>query len=122
MTELLTLFPVDVTEPVPGRSRRSDPITSHLASREVTCVIKHGSQRFLMLRAFASAGTDGFTDEQAGQKCHISRVADTRRASELRRANLIVPTGKTAKTSTGCEAMKCRVTRAGLDALLAAKR
>jgi hypothetical protein len=108
---------VDPSAPVPGGIRKTDPPTSHLAATNAVCVIKHGSQRSKLLRAFASAGSDGLTDEQAGTKAYVRRIADTRRCSELRRGGLIEPTGETRELSTGCQGMVCRITGAGLVAL-----
>lgn len=115
-----TLFPTDVREANPGAARRTDNVTSHRAAG--VCVIKRGSQRFLLLRAIAGAGSAGMTDEEAGTKVGIGRVADTRRCSELRKADLIRDTGRTRKLSSGCDGMVTVVTRAGLESLLAAQR
>lgn len=115
-----TLFPTDVREANPGAARRTDNVTSHRAA--AVCVIKRGSQRFLLLRAIAGAGSAGMTDEEAGLKVGIGRVADTRRCSELRKADLIRDTGRTRKLSSGCDGMVTVVTRAGLESLLAAQR
>lgn len=114
--------PVDVAAPMSSAARRTDPSTSHQAAHDPVLAVRRGSQRFLLLRAFAGAGLVGLTDEEAGQRASVRRIADTRRCSELRRGGLIVPTGETRKLSTGCEGMVCICTRAGLDALLGAKR
>lgn len=118
--ELLELFPHDVTEPVAGRVRRTDPATSHAAANDATCAVLHGSQRFKLLRAYADLGS--LTDEQAGIREGIRRVADTRRCSELRRAGLIQPDGTSGETSTGASAMRCVITHAGRKALEAARK
>lgn len=115
-----TLFPTDVREANPGAARRSDNVTSHRAAG--VCVIKRGSQRFLLLRAIAGEGTQGMTDEEAGTKVGIGRVADTRRCSELRKADLIRDTGRTRKLSSGCDGMISVCTKAGYDSLLAAEK
>lgn len=122
-TDAPTLFdhPADPTVPVDGAARHSDPLTSHLAATSDSNRMRWGSQRFLLLRAIAGAGTDGLTDEEAGKTCGIRRVADTRRCSELRKAGLIVVTSETRKTSTDSDAVVCRVTQAGLDALRAVR-
>lgn len=113
-----TLFPPDVTEPVDGRSRHSDPQTSRDAGSNKTFVVKWGGQRAVLLQAYADLGP--ITDEQAGLRGGIRRVADTRRCSELRKAGLIEPTGTTRPTSTGAPAQICRITTQGVRALLAA--
>ena len=103
--------------PVPGGVRRTDPETSHLAAHDPGLAVHHGTQRASLLRAFASAGSDGLTDEQAGQKAYVRRIADTRRCSELRKGGLIAPNGERRKLSTGCLGMVSVITGAGLVAL-----
>lgn len=117
---LQTLFPVDVTASNPGRARRSDPDTSKAAGKNAICIIRWGSQRHTLLKAYADIGPS--TDEQVGLRSGIRRVADTRRCSELRSAGLIEPTGETHPTSTGAMAMKCRITTEGLRTLMATRK
>ena len=124
MTAEQTLFdldvPVDVQAPVTGWARHTDPETSHQAANDATCAIRWGSHRFRLLDVWDRFGA--MTDEEAGHRTRIGRVADTRRASELRSAGLIKPTGNTKKTSTGCEAMVCVITDAGRASLAAARK
>lgn len=118
-TEVLTLWPADVTEPTPGGARHSDPITSKLAANDATCAVIHGSKRFKLLRAYADLGA--LTDEQAAVRIRVTHVQATRRLSELRASSLIVPTGEYGVTEAGLPCMKCRITPGGLRALAAAK-
>lgn len=102
----------------PGLARTSDPVTSHQAA--ALYPIHRGSDRYRLLAAYAELGPS--TDEQVGIHEGIRRVADTRRASELRRSGLIEPTGAKRPTATGAKAMVCRITPAGREALAAARK
>jgi hypothetical protein len=104
----------------PGGFRRSDPETSQAAANNPKFKIRWGSQRWYLLQAYASAEfyrhemNPPLTDEEAGEQAGVSRVADTRRCSELRRMGLIERVG-IGYTSNGSPAMTCRITDEGMD-------
>lgn len=117
MTIALSLFDLPVDTPAHGGARKADPPTSVAAAKDPTSMVRWGSQRHKLLCTFAVKGDAGLTDEEAGIRCGIARVADTRRCSELRKAGLIVNTGQTRTTQTGAPAMVCRITDLGRKVL-----
>lgn len=127
MTAQASLFDAPIVDPTPVAAvRHSDPATSHQAARANRA--GRQSQRMRLLRAYLLAADDpgprvrGFggvlTDEQAGHLAGINRVADTRRASELRQHGWIAPTGETRLTVTNSPAMLCGITDAGREVLV----
>lgn len=96
-------------------SRGSDPQTSKKAGKRV--VERAPSQGQLLLKAYALAGTDGLTAEQAGE---LSGLAERRsccywkRCGELLKAGLVEDTGLTRVSSAGEQQRVCRITDEGL--------
>jgi hypothetical protein len=94
-------------------ARRHDPTTSHMAAANV--VIRQGSHKALLLGAYAGAGGNGLTDEEAGVRTGLfeARAAYWRRCSDLREMNLIEATGETRRSRANEMQMVCRITDAG---------
>ena len=57
----------------------------------------------------------GLTDEEAAQLAVVHH--GWKRCADLRRLGFIEPTGDTRPTVAGVQAMVCRITAAGLEAL-----
>jgi len=93
----------------PGPSHHDDPETSKAAGRLVV-----GSTRLAILRAFIGAD---LTDDEAGERAHVTNYSQRRRCSELRSWGLIEPTGLTRPTNGGSRGMVSRITEAGRQAL-----
>lgn len=99
-------------------ARHTDPGTSHQAAESVA--VRAGSQRHMLLLAYAKAGDYGLTNDEAGV---VTRLADRtgccywKRCGELRDAGYVTDTGRT-RTSRAGEAQGVRaITPAGLAAL-----
>ena len=87
--------------------RATDPDTSRNA------VPRRGSQAMTILALYDNIG--GLTDEQAVEISGL--VGGWKRCSDLRRLGFITDTGERRKTLGGCQAMVCRITPAGIEAL-----
>ena len=87
--------------------RATDPDTSRNA------VPRRGSQAMTILALYGNIG--GLTDEQAVEISGL--VGGWKRCSDLRRLGFITDTGERRKTLGGCQAMVCRITPAGIEAL-----
>ena len=87
--------------------RATDPDTSRNA------VPRRGSQAMTILALYDNIG--GLTDEQAVEISGL--VGGWKRCSDLRRLGFITDTGDRRKTLGGCQAMVCRITPAGIEAL-----
>ena len=86
--------------------RATDPDTSRNA------VPRRGSQAMTILALFEYSD---LTDEQAVEITGL--VGGWKRCSDLRRLGYITDTGERRKTLGGCQAMVCRITPAGIEAL-----
>ncbi len=87
--------------------RATDPDTSR------NTVPRRGSQAMTILALYDNIG--GLTDEQAVEISEL--VGGWKRCSDLRRLGFITDTGDRRKTLGGCQAMVCRITPAGIEAL-----
>ena len=87
--------------------RATDPDTSRQGAP------RRGSQAMTILALYDNIG--GLTDEQAVEISGLT--GGWKRCSDLRRLGFISDTGERRKTLGGCQAMVCRITVAGLDAL-----
>lgn len=93
--------------------RSTDPATSAEGARHIRP--KAGSQAMRLLVVYAAAPIYGLTDEQAATAAEIHH--GWKRCADLRRLGFIEPTGETRPTVAGVQAMVCRITAAGLEAL-----
>jgi hypothetical protein len=99
--------------------RSTDPPTSRIAAFSQSRRQTHLAR---ILAAYASG--EHLTDVDASDRTGIERVETTRRASELRNAELIEPVRRddgslvTAMLPTGRPGMLCRITASGLAALV----
>lgn len=84
-----------------AQARRTDPETSKAAARSVD----GSAMREALAEAYRAAGADGLTDEEAGIRTGLEGA--WKRCSELRRDNLIAPTGRTRIGSSGRAARVC---------------
>ena len=91
--------------------RVTDPETSREAANKVQP--RRGSQAMQILALYDNIG--GLTDEQAVEISGL--VGGWKRCSDLRRLGFITDTGDRRKTLGGCQAMVCRITPAGIEAL-----
>jgi len=103
---------------LPPAARSTDPATSHAGARSMR--IRAGSQRAVLLAAYADAGDYGLTNDGAGV---VTGLADRpgccywKRCGELLAAGYIRATDET-RTSRALESQRvCVITRAGLEAL-----
>lgn len=111
-----------MTQQTVGRTipaKATDPATSHTAANGGA--IRKGTQRHLLLKAWAAYGAEGLTDEEAMILADgVSPMSEyAKRSSELRDAGLIIPTGETRPGSSGTERMVSRITELGLATLAA---
>lgn len=94
--------------------RRTDPDTSREAA--LSAAPRAGSQKAMLLRAFALAGGIGLTDEEAAS---VTRLDANRaccwwkRCSELRAAGFIADTGRRRPGVAGERRMVCAITESG---------
>lgn len=83
-------------DPAPA-ARQSDPATSHQAAAQaVELAAKHHRIILQCLREHGPSGKDAIAS-----RTQLDGVAVCRRLSEMERAGLIVPTGKTVKSTAG---------------------
>jgi hypothetical protein len=93
--------------------RNTDPEGSVNGAKHITP--KRGSQAYSLLIAYMGSPVYGLTDEEA---CTIRGIHHGwKRCADLRRLGLIEPTGDMRPTVAGVNAMVCRITQAGLEAL-----
>lgn len=116
MTEQLSLDDVVTGRPAGTLARSTDPHTSRVAALGQR---RRGSHLLLMLRAYLAHAD--LTDVEAAGLAGLERVEATRRASELRGADLIEPVIvdgelKTRLLPSGRPGMVCRITDAGREA------
>jgi hypothetical protein len=84
-----------------AQARRTDPETSKAAARS----LDPSSLLSQLADAYRAAGSDGLTDEEAAARTGIEGA--WKRCSDLRRDNLIAPTGRTRIGSSGRAARVC---------------
>ena len=93
--------------------RNTDPEGSVNGAKHITP--KRGSQAYSLLIAYTRSPVDGLTD---GEACTIRGIHHGwKRCADLRRLGLIEPTGEMRKTVAGVNAMVCRITQTGWEAL-----
>ena len=93
--------------------RATDPDTSANGARHITP--KRGSQAMRILAVYAEHPIYGLTDEAAAAWAGITH--GWKRCADLRRLGFIQATGETRATVAGVQAMVCRITEQGLEAL-----
>lgn len=76
---------------------------------------RQGSQAMRILGVYVANSIYGLTDEEAAQLAAVHH--GWKRCADLRRLGFIEPTGVTRPTVAGVQAMVCRITAAGLEAL-----
>lgn len=96
-------------------ARTADPATSKAGARDV--IVRAGSQKARLLRAYKEAGMHGLTDEQAGERAGMTSVGYWKRCSELRAGGYIAPTGEERIGSSGSAQAVHRLTGRGAGAL-----
>lgn len=107
---------IDDLDPWPART--TDPATSHAAARSVR--IRAGSQRAVLLTAYADAGDYGLTNDGAGTVTGLAERPGCcywKRCGELLAAGLIRATDETRTSRAGEAQRVCVITHAGLHAL-----
>lgn len=93
--------------------RNTDPEGSVNGAKHITP--KRGSQAYSLLIAYMGSPVYGLTDEEA---CTIRGIHHGwKRCADLRRLGLIEPTGDYRPTMAGVNAMVCRITDAGWEAV-----
>ena len=90
--------------------RWTDPETSREAAKKVQP--RRGSQAMQILALYANRD---LTDEKAVELSGLN--GGWKRCSDLRRLGLIAFAGYYGKTESGCNAMVCSITMAGMEAL-----
>lgn len=103
MSEQLDFF----SAPVPAR--RSD--TSAQAARELEPSVAR--LRGMVLDAFRGAGVAGLTADEVAGRLRLSVLAVRPRVSELRKAGLVIDTGRRRANRSGRSAMVLRITEGG---------
>jgi hypothetical protein len=105
-------------------ARRSDPVTSQM-NRDA--FVKKGSQRDCLLWTYYTNA--GLTDEEAGMETRWKdstmfehRVCYWKRCSELRKLELIMPTGETRTSSFGQQQQVCEITALGEQYVIEGKQ
>ena len=93
--------------------RATDPDTSANGARHITP--KRGSQAMRILAVYAEHPIYGLTDEAAAAWAGITH--GWKRCADLRRLGFIQSIGETRATVAGVQAMVCRITQQGLEAL-----
>lgn len=93
--------------------RSTDPQGSINGAKHIT--LRRGSQAMRLLAIYAENRIMGCTDEQASSQAGI--LHGWKRCSDLRRLGFIEDAGIMRETSSGVNAMVCRITQAGLEAL-----
>jgi len=93
--------------------RNTDPEGSVNGANHIR--YKRTSQAMRLLAVYKDHHIYGLLDETAAAKANIS--GGWKRCADLRRLGLIEPTGDMAVTTAGVNAMVCRITSAGIEAL-----
>jgi hypothetical protein len=93
--------------------RNTDPQGSVNGAKHITP--KRGSQAMRLLAIYAQNPIMGLTDEEASSQAGI--LHGWKRCADLRRMGLIEPTGSMRPTVAQVNAMVCRITQQGLEAL-----
>lgn len=93
--------------------RNTDPQGSVNGAKHITP--KRGSQAMRLLAIYAQNPIMGLTDEEASSQTGI--LHGWKRCADLRRMGLIEPTGTMRPTVAQVNAMVCRITQQGLEAL-----
>lgn len=95
--------------------RSTDPQGSVNGARHIKP--RQGSKAMTILRVYVAHTTYGLTDEEAAQLAGVHH--GWKRCADLRRLGFIEQTGAQRPTTAGVNAMVCRITPAGLEALQA---
>ena len=93
--------------------RNTDPQGSVNGAKHITP--KRGSQAMRLLAIYAQNPIMGCTDEEASAQAGI--LHGWKRCSDLRRLGFIEDANTMRETSSGVNAMVCRITQQGLEAL-----
>jgi hypothetical protein len=93
--------------------RSTDPEGSSNGARHIKP--RQGSQAMTLLRVYTGHSVYGLTDEEAAQLAGVHH--GWKRCADLRRLGYIEPTGAQRPTMAGVNAMVCRITQAGYEAL-----
>ena len=93
--------------------RSTDPQGSANGAKHIRP--RAGSQAMRILAVYLAHTVYGLTDEEAAQLAVVHH--GWKRCADLRRLGFIEPTGDTRPTVAGVQAMVCRITPAGLEAL-----
>lgn len=100
----------------PPAVRKTDPASSRAGAESIK--LRRGSQREKMLNAYM--GVTDATDDESGAISGLSKNPKCcywKRASELRAAGFIEPTGEYRYSRAGEKQMVCRITELGKSAL-----
>jgi hypothetical protein len=93
--------------------RCTDPQGSVNGARHIKP--RQGSQAMTILRVYVAHTVYGLTDEEAAQLAGVHH--GWKRCADLRRLGYIEQTGAQRPTLAGVNAMVCRITQAGFEAL-----
>lgn len=94
--------------PIP-QARGQDPDTSKRAATAM--VLRAGTQATRLAVAYRDGGP--MTDDEAGVAAGLSHIGYWKRCSDLRRGNIIEPTGETRPGRSGELQRVCRLTAFG---------
>lgn len=97
-------------DPIPGGVRANPHRTE--AEAAYAWLPKRGTQRARVL-SFAASRVDGVTDCEVAQALGMLRGSASKRRGELTGLGLLVDSGQTRPTDTGCRAVVWRVTPVG---------
>lgn len=89
--------------PVPS-ARVKDPATSKLAAKK----LRSGTQLARLAVVYRDRGE--LTDDEAGELAGLGHAGYWKRCSDLRKANIIEPTGATRPGKSGEQQRVCRLT------------
>ena len=93
--------------------RSTDPQGSANGAKHIRP--RAGSQAMRILGVYVANSIYGLTDEEAAQLAGVHH--GWKRCADLRRMGFIEPTGAQRPTLAGVNAMVCRITARGLEAL-----
>lgn len=96
--------------PIP-QARDKDPDTSKQAATAM--VLRAGTQATRLAIAYRDGGP--MTDDEAGHAAGLSHTGYWKRCSDLRRGNIIEPTGETRPGRSGELQRVCRLTAFGVS-------
>lgn len=114
-SEIQTLW--DLIPETQTMVRRTDPGTSRRAAPDAAR--RAPSQKVRLLAVYRAAGSDGLTDEEAGDRSGLAqsrRCCYWKRCSELRQEGLISAAGERI-SSAGAAQMVCLITEDGIRLL-----